>query len=925
MIFSGEEDAKRMAEPHTLTFLFTDVEGSTFLWERNLKAMSEALVRHDEILRTAIEAYEGHVFKTVGDAFYAAFPRAPKALSAALDAQRALHHAEWEETGPLRVRMALHTGAAEERAGDYFGPSLNRVARLLSAGHGGQVLMSLATEKLVRDELPEGAALRDLGERRLKDLFRPEHVFQITASGLPTEFAPLRTLDARRNNLPGQPTPLVGREREVAQVCERLRNPDVRLLTLTGPGGTGKTRLGLQAAAELMDEFESGTFFVPLAPITDPTLVAPTIARALDLETGDRTPEELLRDYLRDKQTLLLLDNFEQVLGAAPLVAELLSTVPNLKALTTSRIPLGLYGEYVFPVPPLEVPDPKRPQSLEQVTQYAAVRLFIERARATKADFTFASDNAPAVAEICARLDGLPLAIELAAARIKLLPPRAMLDRLGDRLRLLTGGARNLPERQRTLRGAIEWSYELLDAEEKTLFARLAVFSGGCTLEAMEAICDAERELHLDILEGASSLLDKSLLRQDEGAEDEPRFVMLETIHEYARERLDKSGEAEEIRRLHAEYFLALAEQGDSELRGPEEAKWLERLEIEHDNMRAALSWTLESEEAERGLRLAGALWRFWWMRGYYDEGRRWLEEALAKDSRTSAARAKALEAVGWLADEQGDIDRAIAAAEEGLSLSAGAEIIDATPFLRTLGSAAYVRGDHERAAQLYDESLALSREAKDERGVASSLLQLGNVLSDRGDHDKAKRFYEEALTLSRKLDDNALLTSSLISAGAEFLLQGDHERGAVLNQEAARLLRERGNRGSLQYALDNLGWAALMRGNPQQAKSLHEESLELSWELRDKLVAAESLEGLACSAARGEEERVARLFGAAETLRESVGYRQAPRERALRQPFLDAARSRLEEATWEAALAEGRAMTFEDAITYALEGAAKW
>jgi predicted ATPase/class 3 adenylate cyclase len=925
MIFPEEEDAKRMAEPHTLTFLFTDVEGSTFLWERNPKAMSEALVRHDKILRTTIEAHEGHVFKTVGDAFYAAFPLAPKALSAALDAQRALHHAEWEETGPLRVRMALHTGAAEERAGDYFGPSLNRVARLLSAGHGGQVLMSLATEKLVRDELPEGAALRDLGERRLKDLFRPEHVFQITASGLPTEFAPLRTLDARRNNLPGQPTPLVGREREVAQVCERLRNPDVRLLTLTGPGGTGKTRLGLQAAAELMDEFESGTFFVPLAPITDPTLVAPTIARALDLETGDRTPEELLRDYLRDKQTLLLLDNFEQVLGAAPLVANLLSTVPNLKALTTSRIPLRLYGEYVFPVPPLEVPDPKRPQSLEQVTQYAAVRLFIERARATKADFTLASDNAPAVAEICARLDGLPLAIELAAARIKLLPPRAMLDRLGDRLKLLTGGARNLPERQRTLRGAIEWSYELLDAGEKTLFARLAVFSGGCTLEAMEAICDAERELPLDILEGASSLLDKSLLRQDEGAEDEPRFVMLETIHEYARERLDKSGEAEEIRRLHAEYFLALAEQGESELRGPEEAKWLEHLEIEHDNMRAALSWTLESEEAERGLRLAGALWRFWWMRGYYDEGRRWLEEALAKDSRTSAARAKALEAVGWLADEQGDIDRAVAAAEEGLSLSAGAEIIDATPFLRTLGSAAYVRGDHERAAQLYDESLALSREARDERGVASSLLQLGNVLSDRGDHDKAKRFYEEALALSRKLDDNALLTSSLISAGAEFLLQGDHERGAVLNQEAARLLRERGNRGSLQYALDNLGWAALMRGNLQQAESLHEESLELSWELGDKLVAAESLEGLACSAATGEEERVARLFGAAETLRESVGYRQAPRERALRQPFLDAARSRLEEATWGAAWAEGRAMTFEDAIAYALEGAAKW
>src|SRR5215212_5872854 len=323
MISPGEEDAKRMAEPHigTLTFLFTDVEGSTFLWERNPEAMSKSLLRHDEILSTTIEAYDGYVFKTVGDAFYAAFPTAPKAVSAALDAQRALHHAEWEETGPLRVRMALHTGAAEERAGDYFGPSLNRVARLLSAGHGGQVLMSLTTEELVRDELPEGVGLRDLGERRLKDLFRPEHVFQVTASGLPTEFAPLLTLDARRNNLPAQPTALVGRERELEEVLALVRNPAVRLLTLTGPGGTGKTRLGLQAAAELTDEFEDGVFFVALAAIADPTLVAPAIARTLGLtESGNQPPEELLKGYLRDRQTLLVLDNFEQVLESASLL-----------------------------------------------------------------------------------------------------------------------------------------------------------------------------------------------------------------------------------------------------------------------------------------------------------------------------------------------------------------------------------------------------------------------------------------------------------------------------------------------------------------------------------------------------------------------------------------------------------------------------
>jgi tetratricopeptide (TPR) repeat protein len=493
-------------------------------------------------------------------------------------------------------------------------------------------------------------------------------------------------------------------------------------------------------------------------------------------------------------------------------------------------------------------------------------------------------------------------------------------------LRLLTGGARNLPERQRTLRGAIEWSYELLDAGEKTLFTRVAVFSGGFTLEAMETICDAEGELPLDIIEGASSLLDKSLLRQEEGAEDEPRFVMLETIHEYARERLEQSGETGEIRKLHAQYFLALAEQDESKLRGPEEARWLEHLEIEHDNMREALSWALDGEEVELGLRLAGALWRFWWIRGHYHEGRRWLEEALAKDSRVSAARAKALEAVGWLADDQGDIDRAVAAAEEGLDLSAEAGIQSsvAAPFLRILGSAAVIRGDHERAARLYEESLALSREAEDTRSVASSLLQLGNVTSERGDYEGAKGFYEEGLALSRKLDDTALLTSYLISLGYESLLQGDPERGATLNEEAAVLLGERGHKGRLQYALDNLGWAALMRGDRQQARSLHQESLALSRELGDKLVAAESLEGLACSAARGEEERAARLFGATEALREAVGYHQAPRERALREPFLGAARSRLEEAKWEAAWAEGRAMTFEDAVAYALEDAGK-
>src|SRR5215211_4869243 len=563
----------------TVTFLFTDIEGSSRMWEKSPQTMRSALGRHDEILRSAIGAHGGYVFKTVGDAFCAAFPTAPEALEVALSAQRPLFAEEWpNERGELRVRMSLHTGAAEARGGDYFGPPLNRAARLLSAAQGGQVLFSVVTLELVKEQLPTGAELRDLGEHRLKDLIRPEWIFQLVARGLPAEFPPLRTLEGRLNNLPLQVTPLVGRERVVDEVRRRLLRPELRLLTLSGPGGIGKTRLALQAAAELLDEFQDGVFFVPLATVTDPQLVVSAVMGTLGVrETGDLSLVETLKRYLRDKQMLLVLDNFEQVLAAAPVVTELLEA-PRLKVLTTSRTALRLYGEQEYAVPPLAVPDTGRLPEPEALSHYDAVKLFIERAEAAKADFSITNENAPAVAEICARLDGLPLAIELAAARVKLLPPRAMLGRLGRRLKLLSGGARDLPERQRTLRGAIEWSHNLLDEGEKTLFARLAIFSGGRTLEAIEAVCDAQGDLPMDAFDGVSSLVDKSLLTQEEGPDGEPRFVMLETIHEYAREKLRESGEAEEIARVHAEYFLALAEEAEPQLTGPEQVEWMERL-----------------------------------------------------------------------------------------------------------------------------------------------------------------------------------------------------------------------------------------------------------------------------------------------------------------------------------------------------------
>ncbi|MFQ5794790.1 MAG: BTAD domain-containing putative transcriptional regulator [Candidatus Bipolaricaulia bacterium] len=479
------------------------------------------------------------------------------------------------------------------------------------------------------------------------------------------------------NNLPIPLTRFIGRDKERAVVQVRLLDEEMRLLTLTGPGGTGKTRLGLQVVADLIDHFEDGACFVDLAPISDPGLVVSTIAQTLGVKEAEGRPLlDILKASLRGKQMLLVLDNFEQVVAAAPQVVELVAACPQLKVLVTSREPCHVRGEHVFPVPPLALPgsDGKRPLAIERLTQYEAVRLFIERAVAVKPDFAVTDENAPAVAEICIRLDGLPLAIELAAARIKLLSPQALLARLGNRLKLLTGGARDLPACQQTLRDTIDWSYDLLNTGERTLFERLSVFVGGGTLEAAEAVCIGadNLELKMDILDGLASLVDKNLLRRKEQADGEPRFLILETIREYGLERLEASGESEAIRRTHADYYLALAEQAEPKLEGPDQRMWLDRLEVEHDNLRAALVWFEQNGEAEAELRLGGALWGFWHMRGYLSEGRRWLEGALAKgeDRDVSASvRAKALHGAGVLTHEQGDYERATVLYEESLDL----------------------------------------------------------------------------------------------------------------------------------------------------------------------------------------------------------------------------------------------------------------
>jgi predicted ATPase len=819
--------------------------------------------------------------------------------------------------------MALHTGAIEERDGDYFGPPVNRVARLLSAAHGGQVLLSLPTQDLVRDQLPTQTTLRDLGEHRLKDLFRPERIFQLSAPDLPSEFPSLMALEAYRTNLPLQPTPLVGREREVGEIVDRVRREEVRLLTLTGPGGTGKTRLALQAGAELLEGFDDGVFFIALATITDPAQVPSAIAGPLGVkESAEQPLLETLKSHLQEKHLLLVLDNFEQVLDGATIVAELLTACPKLRVLATSRIPLSLYGEQEYPVPPLVVPDPRALPPLKVLTQYESVRLFVERARAIKPDFAVTNESAPAVAEICARLDGLPLAIELAAARVRVLPPQKMLQRLGDRLKLLRGGARDLPTRQQTLRGTIDWSNDLLNEEEKALFARLSVFAGGRTLEAIEEICDPEG--NLDALEGVESLVEKSLLRQEEGSGGAaPRFVMLETVHEYAREKLQESGEAEEVKKHHAEYFLALAEEGESGLRRPEAATWLERLEVEHDNLRAALSWALAQEkEVELGLRLAGALWRFWWIRSHYSEGLRWLENALAVDGRGSpSVRAMALAGIGEIASHQGDLDQAQEACEEGLELLAHEASEAKIYLLLSLGKVARMREDYRWATQVNEESVALSREMRDTWGLASSLLSSALATQMQGDSERATELYEESMNLFREWGDKQGLAFCSLNLGLVAITQGDLVRAAKLTEEAVALFRELGSRGDVSVNLNNLGWIAFLRNDLGKAVDLYKQSMALAWETGMYTVVLDDLVGFACLAgAQGDAVRAAQLCGAAEALHEATGYPQDPISHAEMEPYLASGRSKVHEAVWEEAWEEGRTMTLEEAVSYALE-----
>ena len=743
----------------TVTFQFTDIAGSTRRWDEQPNAMQHALARHDAILRDAIERHGGHVFKTVGDAFCAAFGRATDAVAAAIAAQRALTAEDWGRVGPLHVRMALHTGSADERDGDYFGPPLNRVARLLEAAHGGQMLLTAAAQELVRGHLPDGVELHDLGKHRLRDLAEPEHIYQAAVRGLRAGFPPLRLADDYPPNLPVPLTSFMGREREVADVVSLLGA--ARLLTLTGAGGTGKTRLALAVAERILPNYPNGVFFIDLSPITEAGLVASGIAQTLGVRESEGQPlADTLRAYLRGKRSLLVLDNFEQVVDAAPLLLDLLRTAPRLSLLVTSRVVLRLSGEREYPVPPLPVPNAAE-GDLAAVADVPAVALFVERARSVRPGFALTTDNAAAVADICSRLDGLPLALELAAARMRVLSPAALRDRLDRRLEVLTGGGRDLPPRQRTLRDTIAWSYNLLAPEEQTLLRRLSVFAGGCTFAAAEEVCKGDGDLGLDMLDGLSSLVEKSLLRQGSDTEAEPRFSMLETIREFALERQAQSEPPDLVQHQHAAFFLQLAETAQPELSGADLLAWLSRLEAVQNNLRAALRWALEHGARELALRLAGALWWFWDLSGNYAEGRSWLEAALAMpqtagagEAADGALRARALLGTGVLAWVQRDIASALDRLTQSLALfhAAGHEA-GAAEALHYLGMACL---DSDPAAMRVHltESTELFLRLGDPRSRAMALTNEATLAEQSGDYARARAQAEESLALFRALGD---------------------------------------------------------------------------------------------------------------------------------------------------------------------------
>jgi predicted ATPase/class 3 adenylate cyclase len=878
---SGEDPGSIRAL--TLTLMLTDIEGSTRLWETQPSRMHEALDRHDGLIMRAVADEGGQVIQTKaeGDSTFSVFESASAAVAAAAWLQRALVEEPWPTDAPIRVRIAVHTGRVEVRRGDYFGVEISRCARLRASAHGGQTLISGSTEAAVRSALPPGITLKDLGRHRLKDLDRPEHIFQLCHPSLREDFPPLASVASMRHNLPVEPSPLIGRGDELRLVKAMLA--EHRMVTLTGAGGCGKTRLGLQVAIELVDSFDEGAWRVELATLSEEALVPEAVARALSLrEQVGRTLETTLVEHLTQRSMLIVLDNCEHLVPAcAALARTLLARCPGVRILATSRQPLAVPGEAVWRVPSLGVPPSDAPASLSEMRRHGSVALFVERATRHIPTFELTAANVENVAEISRRLDGIPLALELAAARVNVLTPAQILERLDDRFRLLTVPTATLA-RHRTLRTAVDWSYDSLPAEERLVFERLSVFVGGCTIEAAEDVCSGDPIDHAGVLDHLAGLLDKSLVSADV-REGTARYHMLETMREYAAEKLESSGGRAAARERLLDWCVLFVEAAEPELTGPDQVLWYDRIEAEHPNIRAVLTTRPARDPSrERVVRLCGGLWRYWLERGHLREGREAIDRALIDPAGVSpAARAKALRAAGALAMWQSDLSAARRYHEESVDMSRSiGDALGEAASLSHLGIVAWRSGDASSAKRLLEESLAIRRKLGDRPGESASLGNLGLVAQSEGHFDTARAYLEESLAIDRELGDKL------------------------------------GVAGSLSY----LGELARAEGDLRRAEELHREGLAQQRDLPQREVLPMALEGMAgLAGARGRFDRAARLFGTAETLRRSMGLPLPPSAEQGYERDAEATRAALGAEPFERLALEGREMTLEAAISYAL------
>jgi predicted ATPase/class 3 adenylate cyclase len=846
----------------TVTLLFSDIEGSTKLLHRAGDSYADLLSAHRRLMRQAFARHRGVEVDTEGDAFFVAFAAADDAVAAAASAQAALAAHDWPGGNDVRVRIGLHTGTPRIVDGGYVGLDVHHAARVMAAGHGGQVLLSNA----VRMALSRVRPLVDLGEHRLKDLLQPEHLFQLLIHGLPSEFPALKTLSNRPTNLPAQPNPLIGREREIEEIIALLRG-SVRLLTLTGVGGTGKTRLALQVGAELLEEFRSGVYFVSLTPVSDTKLVVPTIAQTLGLrEIAGEAIAETLNAYLADKRMLLVIDNFEQVVDAAPSLAAIAAATEEVSLLVTSRMRLRVLGERLFEVPPLETE--------------TGSELFVARAQAADPSFTVVPEDNPVIEEISRRLDGLPLALELAAARVAVLPPRVLLERLDERLALLTSGTRDAEERQQTLRKTIEWSYDLLGDADRSSFERLSVFVDGCRLDAAEAVCGAG-------IDALQSLIEKSLLRRRSDDDAEPRYWMLETIREYALGRLRSTEAAEQMLRAHADYFLRLAEGAEARSGNPDASDAYRTMERDRENLRLALSWLRESESKALFVRLAAALGHFWAIRGDVSEGRRWLEAALAVDVDEPYAKQEALRYAFWMSVFGGDLESAEALARERV-----------------------------RSAEL----------SGDDRVLAAAVGALARVAQMQGDMERARELQSKMVEFARRSGDESLTGNALANLGAVALRCGDYEGARIAAEDSLQIAARIGEAEDVLWMLiprDVLAESFLRVGRLGEAEALYRENLRGMHAIRqaDDSEVAWAVGALAAIAAlQGDLRRAARLAGIEERMRAGIEEVQDSHRRELSEelylgPLRNAGDPELQ-AVWD----EGRALSLEDGVRYALE-----